>query len=173
MKLPAFGKSLWDRRMMGESIRVICLLVGNTWKLPKGFAIPPEVPKLAVKTASWHLPTAERYDWRVVGSRPRCIAPTVLAVDTRGPDEREAGPDDWDPWLWLLSDVQRYARDVLRFTITEEFHDQRTHFAAERDLACFAWLCGEWKEGVRGWPPWWPYGDLIDKDRASPMEAAA
>jgi hypothetical protein len=61
----------------------------------------------------------------------------------------------------------------VRFTITEEFHDQRTHFAAERDLACFAWLCGEWKDGARGWPPWWPYGDLIDKERSSPLRAAA
>jgi len=154
--------------MIGERIRVVCLLVGNTWKLPnKGFAIPADVLKLGVKTAPWHLPTAERYDWRLVAD---C---TVLAVDTRGPDEREAGLDDWDPWLWLLADAQRFARDVLRFTITEEFHDPPTAFAAERDLECLAWCSGRYADGKRVWPPWWPYSEAIHDRREQLLEAAA
>jgi hypothetical protein len=153
--------------MIGERIRVVCLLVGNTWKLPKGFAIPAEVPRIAVKTAQWHTPAAERFDWRLVAD---C---TVLAVDTRGPDEREAGPDDWDPWLWLLADVQRFARDVIRFTITEEFRDPPNAFAAERDLECFAWCSGKYSGAAFVWPSWWPYEKLIHHRRTQQLEAAA
>lgn len=167
MKFPAYGRNLWDRRLTGDRVRVVCLLVGNTWKLPKGFAIPADVPKLAVKTAQWHTPKAERFDWRLVAD---C---TVLAVDTRGPDEREAGTDDWDPWLWLLADVQRYARDVIRFTHTEEFHDPRGRFAAERELECFAWCSGRYYGAIFVWPPWWPYGGAIHARNMAPLEAAA
>lgn len=167
MKFPAYGRSLWDRRMMGERIRVVALMVGNTWKLPKGYAITADTPKLAVKTAPWHTPKAERFDWRLVAE---C---TVLAFDTRGPDEREAGPGDWDPWLWLLADVQRYARDVLLFTLMEEFHDPPNAFAAERDLDIYAWCNGKYVDGVRIDPPWWPYGRDIHNRREQLLEAAA
>jgi hypothetical protein len=167
MKFPAYGRSLYQRRMNGERIRVVCLMVGNTWKLPKGFAIPPEVPKIAVKTAAWNTPAAERYDWRLVAD---C---TVLAVDTRGPDEREAGPEDWDPWLWLLSHIQLHARDVLRFTITEQFTDPPNAFAAERELECLAWCSAKYEDGKRVWPPWWPYGRAIHDRNLYPAETAA
>lgn len=182
MKFPAYGRSLWDRRYMGEKIRVVALLIGNRWKLPKPYAIPADVPIIAVKTAPWHLPRAERFDWRPV---TEC---TVLAFDTRGPDEREAGParrfhqdEFWDPWLWLLADAQRFARDVLRFTITEEFHDPPNAFAAERDLGTHAWLSRTLVMGDFGappryeWPEWWPYANAIhERDRAADqMQAAA
>lgn len=149
MKLPAYGKALWDRRLSGQRPRVVCLLVGNFWKLPKW--LPAEIPRLAVKTAPWHEPTGERFDWRVVS------AMTVLAVDVRGPDERAEGPDGWDPWFWLLAQVQTYARDVLMFTPMQDVVDPPDWFAAERDLEVFAWCSRE-----RGaWPPWWPHGDTI------------
>lgn len=166
MKFPAYGVGLWNKRLMGERIRVVALMVGNRWKLPKQYPIPADVPKLAVKTAPWHTLKAERYDWRLV------VDCTVLAFDTRGPDEREEGTDDWDPWLWLLADAQRYARDVLLFTPTIEFHDPKGGFAPERDLGTYAWCNCSWVDGVRVYPPWWPYGSTIrERDRLA--EAAA
>jgi len=146
---PAYGNSLWQRRIGGERIRVVALLVGNRWKVPKPYALPAEVPRLATKTAPWHKPTTTRYDWRGVR---QC---TVLAFDCRGPDEREAGPDDWDPWLWLLNDVQRQARDVYRITPTEEFYDPPGAWAPERVLSIFAWLSRTQTTTGETRPPWW------------------
>lgn len=167
MRFPAYGQSLWQRRLLGERPRVVVLLVGNRWKIPAEFAGDPSVPRLAVKTAPWHLPTTERYDWRVV------TACTVLAVDTRGPDEREVGPDDWDPWLWLLAEVQRFARDVLRFTITEHFVDFDKQFAPERDLETYAWLCSRYVDGVFTWPTWWPHARRVFDREQLPQGVAA
>ena len=149
MKLPAYGKALWDRRLSGQRPRVVCLLVGNTWTLPKW--LPAEIPRLAVKTAAWHEPAAERFDWRVVA------ACTVLAVDVRGPDERAENPDGWDSWLWLLGQVQTYARDVLMFTPMQDVIAPPDWFAAERDLEVYAWC--SCTNGA--WPPWWPHGNSI------------
>ena len=123
---------------------------------------PSEIPRLAVKNAAWHEPIAERFDWRVVA------ACTVLAIDTRLPGERASGPDDWDSWLWLLADVQKYARDVLLFTPTMDFVDPPNGFAAERCLEVYAWCNGRYVDGVRQWPPWWPYGETIfDREAAA------
>ena len=38
MRFPAYGKNLWDRRLLGERPRVVLLLVGNRWKIPNQFA---------------------------------------------------------------------------------------------------------------------------------------
>lgn len=143
---------------------MIALMVGERWKLPHW--VPADVPKLAVKTAPWHDPKTSRFDWRVVA------ACTVLAIDVRGPDERADGPEGWDPWLWLLAQVQAYARDVQRFTITEEFHDPTTMLAPERELETYAWLCSRYVDGVFTWPCWWPHARRIF-DRASAQELAA
>lgn len=160
MRLPAYGQSLWNRRLLGERPRVVILLVGNRWKIPAHFAGDPDLPRLAVKTAPWHEPAAERFDWRVVAS---C---TVLAVDVRGPVEREEGPEGWDSWLWLLADVQAFARDVLRFTITEDFTDYDGQFAPERDLETYAWLSSRYVDGVFTWPVWWPHKrKIFDRDQ--------
>lgn len=158
MRLPAYGQSLWNRRLLGERLRVVTLLVGNRWKCPGQFHGPPgdPIPRVAVKTASWHERGAERFDWRLVA------ACTVLAVDVRGPDEREQGPEGWDPWLWLLADVLTFARDVLRFTITEDLKDSPAMFAPERDVETYAWLCRTCVDGVVSWPVWWPHGDRGD-----------
>jgi hypothetical protein len=88
---------------------------------------------------------------------------TVLAIDTRGPDERAAGPDGWDPWLWLLADVQRYALDVLLFTPMMEVTDLPDRFAPERYLETCAWCNREVNvaTGRHEWPPWWPYADTV------------
>jgi hypothetical protein len=180
LRFPAYGNKLWQRRLLGERPRVVILLVGNFWRCPPAFAADPEIPRLAVKTSPWHLPTGDRFDWRLVA------ACTVLAVDVRGPDERAEGPDGWDPgtfwdpWLWLLADVQRYARDVLRFTITEEFRDPRNAFSAQRDLECHAWCSRVYRrhaldpsQSTWEWPPWWPYGADIHERRVLQHEAAA
>ena len=156
MRFPAYGRALWDRRLSGERPRVIALLVGDFWKRPKW--LPTEIPRLAVKNAAWHLP-AERFDWRLV------TACTVLAIDVRGPDEVIEGPDGWDSWLWLLADVQRYARDVLLMTHREEFHDPDAGFAPERDLEVYAWCSRSYESGLASWPPWWPYEDAVFRDR--------
>jgi hypothetical protein len=154
-RFPAYGNALWRRRRIGDRPRVAYLLVGNYWRAPKW--MPGEIPRLAVKTAPWHDGRAERFDWRAVA------AMTVLAIDVRGPDEREDGPDSWDPWLWLLADVQLYARDVILFTPTIEFKDPPEAWAPERILETYAWLnrrfgsiAGRWE-----WPPWWPHGDVV------------
>ncbi len=156
MKFPAFGRALWERRLLGERPRVVALLVGNVWQMPPSVA-RAGVPRLAVKTGPWHIGTGPRFDWRLVAD---C---SVLAYDVRGPDEREEGPDGWDPWLWLLADVLHFARDVQRFTPTEEFYDPPGAFAAERSLELFAWLNSAYIDTDPGpalrWPPWWPYGD--------------
>lgn len=167
MRLPAYGQSLWNRRLMGERPRVVCLLVGNRWKMPPAFAGDPDLPRLAVKTAPWHRPDAERFDWRVVAG---C---SVLAVDVRGPDEREEGPGEWDAWLWLLADVVRFASDVQRFTITEEFADCDGMFAPERDLETYAWLSSRYVEGVFTWPEWWPHARRIFDREQLPQGVAA
>jgi hypothetical protein len=155
LPLPAFGKSLWNRRLLGARPRVACLLVGDDWRPPNW--LPAEIPRLAVKNAAWHEAGAPRFDWRVVA------ACTVLAYDARLPGERAAGPDEWDSWLWLLADVQTFARDVLLFTPTIEIKDPADCFAIERDLEVYAWLnrkldpvAGSWS-----WPPWWPHGDCF------------
>lgn len=97
----------------------------------------------------------ETFDWRVV------VAMTVLAIDLRSADEVERGPDGWDSWLWMLADIQAFAREVLMFTRTIEFHDPPGHFAMERDVALYAWLNRSPMDrgGARAWPPWWPHGD--------------
>lgn len=146
--------------MMGERIRVVLLLVGDRWKIPQEFAGDASLPRLAVKTAPWHLPDAERFDWRLVA------ACTVLAIDVRAADEREEGPDGWDSWLWLLADVQSFARDVLRFPVTEVFDDPPGAFAPERALETYAWLCSTYVQGVFTWPVWWPHARRIfDRDQ--------
>lgn len=159
MKFPAYGNAFWQRRLLGDRPRVVCLMVGDRWKLPKW--LPVDVPKLAVKTEPWHQPSATRYDWRLVGLKPQRHAMTVLAVDVRGPDEREETSDGWDPWLWLLADVQRYARDVLLFTPMIAFHDPPGRFAPERWLETYAWLTRSPTADGWQWPPWWPYGDSM------------
>jgi len=166
LRFPAYGNALWQRRLLGERLRVVCLMVGDFWKLPKW--IPVAAPKLAVKTEPWHQPTASRYDWRLV------VDCTVLAVDVRGPDEREETSDGWDPWLWLLADVQRYARDVKMFTPMMEFHDPPDRFAAERDLEVYAWCERRFIDGIETWPPWWPYNsDILHRRIASELEERA
>lgn len=157
MKFPAYGRKLWDRRLSGERPRVVPLLVGNYWRRPKW--LPAELPYLAVKTAEWHLPAAERLDWRVV------TACTVIAIDVRDPDEVQLAPGDWDAWLWLLADVQRYARDVLMLTTREQFADPRGALAAERDLETYAWCNRTYVDGAVVWPPWWPYGAAVHERR--------
>lgn len=229
MRFPAYGRALWERRLAGERPRVVCLLVGDRWRRPKW--IPGEIPRLAVKTAPWHLagqlavnvPFAQKeqarhavraaiaagtlirepceicghrdseahhrsyhasrffavnwlcrihhtaahalerraraeedLDWRVV------TAMTVLAIDVRSEAERQQGGDGWDAWLWLLADVQKFARDVHMFTSTIEFQDPKKHLAFERDLGIYAYLNSHIDPATddRGWPPWWPYGDL-------------
>jgi hypothetical protein len=160
VKLPAYGRKLWDRRLSGERPRVVALLVGDFWKAPPW--LPAEIPRLAVKTDAWYTPAAERFDWRVVA------ACTVLAIDQRLQDERAAGPDDWDAWLWLLVDVQRFARDVLLFTPAEDFADLPQMFAPERDLETYAWCGRTYAGGSLQWPPWWPYGETIfERERAA------
>jgi hypothetical protein len=153
VRFPAYGNALWDRRLSGETPRVVALLVGNFWRRPKW--LPAEIPRVAVKTDPWPAPTAQRYDWRPV------TACTVLALDVRDPDEVAAGPDDWDAWLWLLADVQRFARDVLLFTPRETFVDPADDFAAERDLETYAWCARTYRDGTVQWPPWWPYGAQV------------
>ncbi len=159
MKLPAYGRALWDRRLAGERPRVVALLVGNFWRRPAW--LPTEIPRVAVKTAAWELPTAERFDWRVVAS---C---TVLALDVRDPDEVHEGPDGWDAWLWLLAQVHRFASDILLFTPRELFCDARGAFAPERDLETYAWCGRTYVDGAVVWPPWWPYGDAVHQRRAA------
>lgn len=153
MRFPAYGKRLWDRRLSGERPRVVALLVGDFWKAPKW--LPAAIPRLAVKNAAWHLPTVERYDWRLV------TACSVLAIDLRLPGEPISGPDEWDAWFWLLADVQQFARDVQLLTPRLDFEDPPDAFAAERDLATYAWCNRSFKHDSAGWPPWWPYGDTI------------
>lgn len=157
MKFPAYGRALWDRRMSGATPRVVALLVGDFWKRPPW--LPADIPRLAVKTAPWHDLRTPRFDWRVVA------ACTVLAIDVRDPDEVQLGADDWDAWLWLLADVQRYARDVLLFTVREQFADSPTAFAAERDLEVYAWCARQTSDGAATWPPWWPYGSAVHDRR--------
>lgn len=164
MKFPAYGRRLWDRRLSGQTPRVVCLLVGDRWTVPKW--MPADVPRVAVKNAAWHDPLAERLDWRVVA------ACTVLAIDLRLPGERASGPEQWDSWLWLLADVQRYARDVLMFTPAETFRDPPNAFAAERCLEVYAWCSRAFIDGAWRWPPWWPYGDAI-MARSSALERVA
>lgn len=169
MRFPAFGNALWQRRLLGERLRVVILLVGNRWKMPVEFELAhtqAEIPRIAVKTAPWHKGT-DAYDWCLVA------ACTVLAVDTRGPDEREQGPEAWDSWLWLLADVQRFARDVIMFTIAEEFRDQTDRWAPERYLDNYAW-CYRDNAGRADerWPIWWPHGRRIFDRNSVPQEAA-
>ncbi len=230
MKFPAYGRSLLDRRLLGERPRVVYLLVGDRWRLPEW--LPSGIPRLAVKTAPWHREMAnespeslrrkesarhavrdaisngrlvrnpcevcghgdseahhpsyqesrwldvrwlcqihhtaahavlrrtlqaETFDWRVV------VAMTVLAIDVRRESELQYGDDGWDSWLWLLANVQRYARDVLLFTPTIEFHDPPNGFAPERSLDLYAYLNrgAVGVDGTRPWPPWWPYGEHV------------
>lgn len=162
MKLPAYGRAMWDRRIAGERIRVVALLVGDRWQAPKW--LPAEIPRVAVKNAAWNEGT-ERFDWRVVA------ACTVLAIDNRGPGERIAGPDGWDAWFWLLAQVQQFARDVLRWTPVEDFRDPPGGFDPERTLETFAWCESRLIDGVRQWPVWWPHGNhIFERDH---MRAAA
>lgn len=160
MRLPPYGRALFNARMAGERPRVVQLLVGEFWKSPKW--MPPEIPRLAVKTARWDDEAAERFEWRVVADM------TVFAIDVRLPDERVETRDGWDPWLWLLADVQRYARDVLMFTPMIEFATPKDMFAPERALDCYAWCARDWDLATRKWkwPRWWPYGERF-------VEAAA
>lgn len=146
-------------------VREVCLLVGDHWRLPKW--APAHEARLAVKNAAWHDPIAERFDWRVVA------ACTVYAIDQRLAGERAAGPDEWDSWLWLLAQVQRYARRVLIFTPTVSFADPPNALAAERDLDIFAWCSSSFIEGERRWPPWWPYGDAIHARAGGASEIVA
>jgi hypothetical protein len=228
LRLPAYGRALWQRRIMGERPRVVALLVGDRWRWPDW--LPAEIPRLAVKTAPWHLEIAgapeaqkriarevvataltegtlvrepcevcgavpaeahhpsyekrhflavrwlcrshhaaahavlkpgfvERFDWRMVA------AMSVLAIDARRPEEVQLGPEDFDSWLWLLADVQRYARDVLMFTPTIEFADPPHRFAPERDLDVYAYLHCRYEGASQGWrwPAWWPYGDRLQQ----------
>src|SRR6185369_10987783 len=97
-------KALWQRRLLNERPRVAQLMVGNFWR--KNLWVRGDIPRLAVKTTPWHTARGERYDWRVVAGMD------VVAIDARDADEREAGSDGWDSWLWLLAEVQRYAAAV-------------------------------------------------------------
>jgi hypothetical protein len=156
MRFPAYGNALWQSRLMGARPRVAYLLVGDWWKTPKRYAgaLAP-LPKLAVKTQRWDLERAELFDWRLVADM------TVLAFDVRDAGEFAETDDGWDPWLWLLADVQTYARDVLLFTPLIEFIDQAETFAPERTLETYAWLNREFDRdsGRYAWPRWWPHGE--------------
>lgn len=99
-------------------------------------------------------------DWRVVSGM------SVLAIDTRAESEVEYGTDDWDAWLWLLTDVQRYAHEVLLFTPTITFHDPPEQMAPERALEVYAWINRRVLDGQWTWPAWWPHGDLLAKSAA-------
>lgn len=154
MRFPAYGKALDAKRRFGHRPRVVALLVGDDWRRPKW--LPADIPRLAVKNGAWHEPRSERFDWCVVA------ACSVLSIDTRLPGERASGPEDWDSWLWLLADVQRFAREVLLFTPTLDFVDPQDGFAAERCLEIYAWCNGRYHDGQFRWPPWWPYGDRVN-----------
>ena len=165
MRFPAYGNALWQRRLLGARPRVVCLLVGDYWRLPKW--LPAGVPRLAVKTEPWHQKTATRYDWRLVAGM------TTLAVDVRGPDERAETEDGWDSWFWLLAEVQAYAREVLLFTPMIEFIEPPDRLAPERTLETYAWLNRTFEAEVQAWswPPWWSHGSAID-DRSHEELAA-
>lgn len=164
-RLPPYGKALLERRMLGERLRVCYLLVGalSPWRAPKPLqAAIADLPKLAVKASPWHLQdddravragSVERFDWRLVQDM------TVLAIDVREAGDMAETEDGLDAWLWLLADVQRYARDVLMFSPLLDVKDPPAAFAPERDLEVYAFLhrkfdseAGRWK-----WPRWWPH----------------
>jgi hypothetical protein len=166
MKLPAYGKALWQRRLLNERPRVAQLIVGNFWR--KNLWIKSDIPRLAVKTTPWHTPQGERYDWRVVAGMD------VIAIDARDADEREAGPGGWDAWLWLLAEVHRYATAVWMVTPTIALPNPQDPLSPEADLEVYAFLnCAFDRESNEfSWPPWWPYADAIHL-RREPSPAAA
>lgn len=168
-KLPPYGRALYERRALGERLRVCYLLVGalSPWRAPKLLQpVLAELPKLAVKVGPWELlhdddavraGRVERYDWRIVSDM------TVLAIDVRGAGEMAETEDGFDAWLWLLADVQRYARDVLMFSPLHPVVDPPGGFAPERDLETWAFLhrrfdpeAGRWV-----WPRWWPHDTAV------------
>lgn len=150
VKFPAYGRALFNRRLLGERVRVVALLVGDDWRRPE--RLPAGIPFVAVKNGAWHEPFAPRFDWRPV------VACSVLAFDRRRQGER-AMCGEWDSWLWLLAEVQREARDVLLFTPDLDFVDPPTGFAVERYLDIYAWCSRLVVDGEFHYPPWWPYGD--------------
>lgn len=151
MKFPAYGRALWNRRLLGARPRVVALLVGDDWSQPKWIPAAAKIPRLAVKNAAWHESGAERFDWRVVA------ACSVLAIDRRLPGER-ARSGEWDSWFWLLADVQRYAQEIIMFTPVEPFIDPPGGWALERYLDVYAWCVRAQR------PPWWPTA-LADRFR--------
>jgi len=154
LKLPAFGRKLWQDHLNGRGPRCVVLLVGDKWTMPKW--APPGVAKLAVKSNAWHAPEAPRFDWR-------CVAEcTVLVCDNRTASEFTVGPEGWDSMLWMLADVRRFARDVLLFTSTIYYPAERPgRLAAERDLDAYAFCNSKPSPQGRQWPQWWPFGDAL------------
>jgi len=165
MKLPAYGKALWQRRLLNERPRVAQLVIGNFWR--KKIWLKADIPRLAVKTSPWHTDRGERYDWRVVAGMD------VIAIDVRDADEREAGVDGWDAWLWLLAEVQRYAAAVWMVSPTIALPNPQEPFSPEADLEVYAFLNQviDRESKTRRWPPWWPYGDDIFRRRSRPAAA--
>lgn len=164
-RFPAFGAALWQRRLAGERPRAVALLVGGSWRLPEWW--PPQLPRVAVRAAPWHEPTAPHHDWRVIAG---C---NVFAFDQRSDAERVTGPDGWDSWLWLLAAVQAFAHGVAMFSETLQLIDPRDRkkaapvidprdrFASERWLGIYAFLHVRYEGTRRVWPPWWPYGEEL------------
>lgn len=165
-RFPPYGKALFERRMLGERLRVCYLLVGDFWRVPKELrAALDGLPRLAVKSAPWDSDQrpADAYDWRVVQDM------TVLAIDARGAGEFAESADGHDTWLWLLAEVQRHARDVLVFSPLLRVVDGPNAFAPERDLETLAWLGRTYdaEQSAWSWPRWWPHGDRIFAQRSA------
>lgn len=163
MKFPAYGRLLWERRLLGQRPRVVALLIGDDWRRPRW--VSAEIPLLAVKNAAWHEPGAPRFDWRLV------VSCDVLAIDRRLPGER-ACCGEWDSWFWLLAEVQRFAADVVMYTPSESFNDRPDRLAPERVLEVYAWCSRRYERGVCRWPPWWPFENRI-AERNNALRAAA
>lgn len=124
MKFPAYGVSLWNKRLMGERPRVAVLNVGS---LSRGLkSIPEDIPRLAVKTERWSMRPAREYDENTMQLARAAVRRALAAAELKptpcevcGDTRVEAHhpsyeQEDWLRVRWLCMPHHRAEHSIAR-----------------------------------------------------------
>lgn len=172
MKLPAYGRALWERQKAGERPPVACLLVGSSSRRPQW--MPGFIPRLAVKPAAWHRrdrPIPEELQERARREVAAAIHAGYLVqrpceiCGSRSTEAHHSTLSEWDRAKdlnvrWLCSEHREAIAAAQRRARREKFEDWRI----VRDMTVLAVDVREPDEietGPDGWDAWfWLLADV-------------